>query len=200
MARVVDRKARRDELISAAARVFADQGVANTSVSDIVGAAGIAQGTFYLYFQSKDDVVLAVVERFADTMMTALEEAVGRQPFSAVDQLRALCAALGDLTSLPGAADLSGFLHARENRAIHDRLDEHLTPRLVPIVQRVVEHGVEQGLFSVSDPRAAAWFVIGGLRSVEWLELPLLELPLALSAATDLALRVLGWRGAPTWA
>jgi AcrR family transcriptional regulator len=198
VARVVDRKARREEFVSAATRVFADQGVANTSVSDIVGAAGVAQGTFYLYFQTKDDIVLAVVDRFADTMMAALEEAVDNTPSSAVDELGALCRVLGDLTSLPGAADLSGFLHAPENRSVHDRLDEHLTPRLVPIVQRVVEHGVAQGAFSVPDTRAAAWFVIGGLRSVEWLGVSLAELPSALAAATDLALRVLGWMGEPT--
>jgi TetR/AcrR family transcriptional regulator, fatty acid metabolism regulator protein len=195
MARVVDRQARRDELVSAAARVFADQGVANTAVSDIVGTAGVAQGTFYLYFQTKDDIVLAVVERFADGMMTALEEAVDKEASSAVDELRALGRALSDLTSLPGAADISRFLHLPENRPLHDRLDEHLTPRLTPIVKRVVEHGVAQGVFSVPDPQAAAWFVLGGLRSVEWAGVPLAGLPAALDAATDLALRVLGWTG-----
>jgi AcrR family transcriptional regulator len=197
MPRVIDRQARRDELVSAAARVFAEQGVANTPVSDIVRAAGVAQGTFYLYFQSKDDVVLGVVEHFASQMVASLEKAVDQHSSSAVDELRALSRVLADLTSVPGAADLSGFLHAPENRALHDRLDEHLTPRLASLVERVVERGVAQGVFIVPDTRAAAWFVLGGLRSVEWLGLPLSELPDALSGATDLALRVLGWTGAP---
>ena len=73
MPRVVDRTARRAELTSAAARVFAERGVANTAVSDIVKAAGVAQGTFYLYFDSKDDVVLAVVEQIGDDMLAAIE-------------------------------------------------------------------------------------------------------------------------------
>jgi len=198
MPRTVDRKVRFDGIVSAAALVFAEQGVAGTSVSDIVKGAGVAQGTFYLYFKSKDDVVLAVVERFVDTMIAALEDAVTRPAPSAIDEFRALCMALGDLTAMPGAADLSSFLHSPQNRAMHDRLADQLTPRLVPIVQRVIKRGVAQGVFAVPDTRAAAWFVIGGLQSIELLGVSLAELPSALSAATYLALRVLSCTGAPT--
>jgi AcrR family transcriptional regulator len=197
MPRTVDRKVRFEGLVSAAAQVFAQQGVAATSVSDIVKAAGVAQGTFYLYFDSKDDVVLAVVERFVDTMIAALEEAINRPATSAIEEFRALCTALGDLTALPGAADLSQFLHAPQNRAIHDRMADQLTPRLVPVVQGVIERGVAQGVFAVPDASAAAWFVIGGLQSIELVGVPLFELPSALSAATVLALRVLGCAGDP---
>jgi AcrR family transcriptional regulator len=195
MPRTFDRKIRFDGLVSAAAQVFAEQGVAGTSVSDIVKAAGVAQGTFYLYFDSKDDVVLAVVERFVDITIAALEEAIARPATSAIDEFRALCKALGDLTALPGAADLSAFLHAPQNRAIHDRMADQLTPRLVPAVQGVIERGVAQGVFAVADTLAAAWFVIGGLQSIELVGVPLSELPSALSAATGLALRVLGYSG-----
>lgn len=59
----VDRAVKRAELAGAAARVFGERGVAGTAVSDIVKAAGVAQGTFYPYFDSKDDVLLAVAER-----------------------------------------------------------------------------------------------------------------------------------------
>ena len=69
MPRVVDREARRAELVSAAAAVFARRGVANTAVSDIVKAAGVAQGTFYLYFDSKDAAILAVVEQVLDDVV-----------------------------------------------------------------------------------------------------------------------------------
>ena len=76
MPRTVDRQARRAEIVSAAAVAFAEQGVACTAVSDIVKAAGVAQGTFYLYFESKDDVVLAVAELFGDALIGAIEGAV----------------------------------------------------------------------------------------------------------------------------
>jgi AcrR family transcriptional regulator len=197
MPRTVDRKARRAELVAAAADTFAVRGVANTPVSEIVKAAGVAQGTFYLYFKSKDDMVLAVVERFADTMVDSLRKVVALPRASAVEELRALCTALGDLTTVPGVTELIEFAHGPENRAIHDRLVEQFTPKLVPILLEVIEHGVAQGVFSVPDPLAAAWFVLAGLQSVELSRVPLAEMPQALTKESTLALRVLGHGEAP---
>ena len=197
MPRTVDRKARFDGLVSAAERAFLSQGVADTPVSDIAKAAGVAQGTFYLYFDSKDDIVVAVVDRLVETVIASLEKAVAGPAGSAIEEFRGLCAALGDLTSVPGADGLVEFMHAPQNRALHDRLADQLSPRLVPIVQQVIERGIAQGVFSVPDPRAAAWFVMCGLQSVELSGVVLADLPSALSAATELALRSLGCSGAP---
>jgi AcrR family transcriptional regulator len=193
MPRIVDRAARRAELASAAAGVFAQRGVANTAVSDIVAAAGVAQGTFYLYFDSKDDVLLAVVERMVDQMVSALEAADVAPGATAVERLRAL----GDLLSAferdPGAAEIVDLLHHPDNRPLHDRLAEHLTPRLLPVVESIVERGVAEGSFDVPDVRAAAWFVLGGLQGAELAGTPAAEMPAALAASTALALRALGY-------
>ena len=102
MPRVVDREARRAELVSAAAAVFAQRGVANTAVSDIVKAAGVAQGTFYLYFDSKDDAVLAVVERMADAIIESMAARV-EAGSSAVDKLLVLRDVLSEAAAEPEA-------------------------------------------------------------------------------------------------
>jgi AcrR family transcriptional regulator len=195
MPRVVDREARRAALVAAAATVFTERGVAHSTVSDIVKAAGVAQGTFYLYFESKDDVVLAVAERFGDTMVERIERAVAAPGSPAVEKLLVLRDTFGDSTALESASDLIDIMHRPGNRAIHDRLAEHLTPRLVVLVESIVEQGVSEGVFAVPDTVAAAWFVLGGLRSAELSGVSLAELPAALAAATELALRALGYTG-----
>jgi AcrR family transcriptional regulator len=197
VSRVVNRKVRRAELVSAAARVFAQRGVANTAVSDIVKAAGVAQGTFYLYFESKDDAVLAVAERFGDTLIEGIERAVAAPHRPAVEKLLALGDTLSDSTTIVEASELIDIMHRPGNRAIHDRLAEHLTPRLVAIVEGIVAQGVAEGAFAVPDVAAAAWFVLGGLRSAELSGVPLAGMPAALEQATALALRALGYSGPP---
>jgi TetR/AcrR family fatty acid metabolism transcriptional regulator len=194
MARVVDRGARRAKLVSAAATLFARQGVANTAVSDIVKAAGVAQGTFYLYFASKDDAVLAVVERIADQIIDAATARIetGR---SAVEKLLLLSAVLSQVAQEPGSADLIDVMHRAENRALHDRLAEGMLPRLVPLLEEVVEQGRAEGVFDVPDTRSAAWFVLAGLRGVELAGTAVPEMPRALELATELALRALGYEG-----
>ena len=64
MARITkDPVVRRNEIIDAAEKLFYSVGYDETSVSDIVKAIGVAQGTFYNYFTSKDAVLEALVQR-----------------------------------------------------------------------------------------------------------------------------------------
>ncbi len=188
------RDTRYAELVSAAAATFAERGVQNTLVSDIVKAAGVAQGTFYLYFKTKDDVVLAVVDSIVDRLQASLEAAVAGEGISAVERLRLLCDALGSLTAVPGTTEIVDFMHAPENRPLHDRLVASLAPKLVDLMAGVIRQGVAEGSFDVPDPRAAAWFVLAGLQGTELSGTPVAEAPQALGSAAVLALRALGYQ------
>ncbi len=191
-----DPAARRAELASAAAACFADRGVANTAVSDIVKAAGVAQGTFYLYFDTKDDVVLAVVDRIGAQMVAEIESAVSAAGTTALDKFLGLRDVLIRFDEDAAALALADFIHRPENRALHDRLAEHLVPALLPLVESIVAQGVAEGVFDVPDARAAAWFVMAGLQSVELAGTPAARMPAAIESATQLALRALGYPGA----
>lgn len=193
----VDRAAKRAELAATAARVFDERGVAGTAVSDIVRAAGVAQGTFYLYFDSKDDVLLAVAEAFVAEVGASVEASILGSDAPAPERLRSLVAALNGLVADPTKAAMAELLHRPENGALHDRLTEPLGQRLVILVKEIVAQGVREGSMSVPDAGAAAWFVLGGLQSVERAGTPIAELPVALDAAMVLALRALGVRGTP---
>ena len=190
--RTINKHERRAQLVAAATEAFARQGVAATSVADIVRAAGVAQGTFYLYFTSKDDVILAVVAGVAETMLTSLQGRLDTAEMPAKDRLRAFGRLLGDLARYGELSDVTDFIHRPENRTLHDRFAEHLLPRLVPLMEQLVADGVTDGSFRVADPRAAAWFVLGGLQSVELAGTPHAALPEAIDAAIDLALAALG--------
>lgn len=195
MPKIVDRIARRAELSSAAMAVFAERGVAGTTISDIVKAAGVAQGTFYLYFDSKSDVVVAVVDQIADMMLVAIEAAVSTAGATAVEKLLGLRDVLTGFDADRGAVELADFIHRPENRALHDRLTGHLATRMVSLVEEIVVQGVAEGVFDVPDPHAAAWFVGAGLQGVELAGTPAAQMPAAIEAATTLALRALGYKG-----
>jgi len=195
MARSSDRSARRAELVAAAARVFAERGVAKTTVSDIVRAAGVAQGTFYLYFPAKDDAVLAVVDEMADAVIARITAAVEAAGSTAVEQFLGLRDALSSFDAEPASVELADFVHRPENRALHDRMAERFTPAILPLMESIVAQGVAEGTFRVRDTRAAAWFVLGGLQSAELAGTPAAEMPAAITAATGYALRALGYTG-----
>jgi AcrR family transcriptional regulator len=190
-ARRSDKEARRLQLLAGAAQAFAEKGVAGTTVSDIAKAAGLAQGTLYLYFASKDDVVNAVVEQMVDGMVVSVERAVA-ETTGAVARFLALRDALMATASDPAGRELVEIYHRPENAAVHHRMAERIGPRLIPVVERIVVDGVGEGVFVAKDPTVAAWFVLGGLQALEAAATEADAMPDAIAQVTDLALRALG--------
>ncbi|PFK47793.1 TetR family transcriptional regulator [Bacillus cereus] len=74
---------KKEKIVYAAMEVFQEKGVEKTKISDIVKLAGIAQGTFYLYFPSKLSVMPAIAEVMVEKMICAVKEKVQNgEPFS----------------------------------------------------------------------------------------------------------------------
>jgi TetR/AcrR family transcriptional regulator, fatty acid metabolism regulator protein len=78
-ARALARADRHEAILRAATKVFAERGFFNAQVADVARAAGVAAGTVYLYFRSKDDLLVSIFER---TMREAIAE--GRAALSEV--------------------------------------------------------------------------------------------------------------------
>ena len=74
MPKIVDKAKMRDDILDAALGVFVQKGYHASSVSDIARAAGLAKGTLYIYFDSKDAMTTAIVDRH----FASLEEQITR--------------------------------------------------------------------------------------------------------------------------
>lgn len=66
--KIVDKEAKKHEILTAAMQVFAKKGVANTKMSDVAEAAGIGKGTIYEYYENKDDIFAEAFHHFMDVM------------------------------------------------------------------------------------------------------------------------------------
>lgn len=73
-----EKEARRQEILAAAARLWAEQAFAALSMAEIARAAGLAKGTLYLYFRTKEELFLAMVEGELLAWFEELDEALGR--------------------------------------------------------------------------------------------------------------------------
>jgi AcrR family transcriptional regulator len=98
MTRTKPAEQRRAELLAAGQALFLAKGIAGTSLDDITQRAGVSKGLFYLYFASKEDLVLALREQFsrdlADRMSAAIEAVPADPPTAWADRLDA-CARAG---------------------------------------------------------------------------------------------------------
>ncbi|HEX6817252.1 MAG TPA: TetR family transcriptional regulator [Ktedonobacterales bacterium] len=100
---------RRAALLRAAREVLAEKGLDAARVSEIVARAGVAQGTFYLYFPSKYSLVVALTEQVMDQVLVAVEEAV-----AGTSTLREAIAAgvTAAFRATEGYRDIIGTLHS----------------------------------------------------------------------------------------
>ena len=74
-----NKKIKREAILDAAFLLFTTKGLTKTSVADITAAAGVAKGTFYLYFQDKGAVMQALLGRVSYQLLNNACEAVERQ-------------------------------------------------------------------------------------------------------------------------
>ena len=179
--------------MDAALAVFSSRGVAATSVDDIVQAAGVAKGTFYLYFGTKDDIVNAVAERMIDTVADRVEAAAGMPDLSPIDRVLALSQALQDVGGAPYEGELVKTFHRPENRAVHDRVSERIIARLAPTLCGIIADGTAANLFRPQDPRFAAAFVLGSFSALHHVVTSPADMPAAVAELDAFILRGLGY-------
>lgn len=67
-------------IIDAALELFAEKGIEATSVQQITALCGISKGAFYLSFKSKDELILAIIEHFMNTIIQKVDQAVTNTP------------------------------------------------------------------------------------------------------------------------
>ena len=181
--------------MDAALLAFATNGVAGTSVDDIVRAAGVAKGTFYLYFETRDDIVTAVAERLVEGVGRAMDEALAARGRTAADRIRGIAGAMATVGSDRVERELVEALHRPGNLAVHDRLSGRIVDRLAPAVTSVIEDGVAAGEFVAQDPRQSAAFVLACFASLHDLVGEPEDLPAAVEGINAFILRGLGHHG-----
>lgn len=196
MARVKkDPEERKTEIFEAAKRLFAENGYDKTTVSDIVKEVGVSQGTFYWYFDSKEAILEAVADDFASKMYDSLEAILSDERVDAGVKLERFFK-LMDKAGREGG-QLVEELHAPEHRRHHEMMAKRLGNRMILLVRGLIIEGIEEGLFDVPDPEAAALFIIvpGVFANVDF-EIPLVSQMSKrrwVKAYRDMAYRILGY-------
>ncbi len=138
---------RKQELLQIAYRMFITRGYENTSVDEIIEEAGIAKGTYYYHFPSKEQTLEQVID-----MMLDAEEEHARTVMAA--DMTIPQKVVGVIASFrPDASEttITDALHAPENIVMHDKTERKLRERIVPIISELVEQGIEEGIFNCKD-------------------------------------------------
>lgn len=86
MNRRLDPETRRDELLEAASDLFLENGYRDTSVNSIVESIGVSKGTFYYYFDSKEDVLEELGEKLSGPIYRKIDEITEKDSLNAIEK------------------------------------------------------------------------------------------------------------------
>lgn len=149
-----DPDVRKHELIDAARTLFLEKGYNETSVSDIVKSVGVAQGTFYYHFKSKNDILDEVSEKIFERLEKDIGEILMEPSKKASGRINDMLNSLFSYRrSLDGILEL---LHTDSNLALHDRLSRKTQDQLTRMFARAMKQGIKAGEFIITQPDETA--------------------------------------------
>ena len=150
----------RARLKEAALVSFGRRGLRGTTVGELAEAAAISKGAFYRFYDSKEDLFLALLDDSERTMHAELEQAVRADPVGAVDYL--VDSAVHALTRHPLLATLLSEEGMRLLRTVPAERRTRLLDRDVRLVDRLMQVMAEAG----TDPGVPQRVFVGLLRSL----------------------------------
>lgn len=148
---------RRQQLLDVSRERFLKDGYAATSVASIVRAAGVAQGTFYLYFPSKQALLAELRRGVFKSYAAALPDRVDPdRPADALlaDTVARILGVLSDNLPLERVFREAESAEATQRAALQGRA------RLAGIADALLRAGIDQGVFSTDDPALAGRFIV----------------------------------------
>ncbi|MBN1797758.1 MAG: TetR/AcrR family transcriptional regulator [Spirochaetales bacterium] len=153
-----DPEERRKEIIQTALKLFLKKGYAHTAVSEIVKNINVAQGTFYHYFKSKEDILDAIIETYITSILDEIETVAGDKNLTALEKLEQISYA-----QLRVNQRFNMNLHSIKGVDIHERLIAQVVKKIVPIMADIVSEGAKAGVFNVKYPLVATEiFMVAG--------------------------------------
>ena len=149
---------RKNEILDVAEQLFAEKGFDNASTNDIINKIGIARGTLYHHFASKEEILDAMVERMTSRSISRAAAVIADK---SVPLLERLSAAVISLSLNSGAgAEVFEQIHRPQNALLHQKMQERLMSGVVPLIAKLVEEGNADGTFDSPYPDEAAEMIM----------------------------------------
>ncbi|RLL47927.1 TetR/AcrR family transcriptional regulator [Oceanobacillus piezotolerans] len=134
------------QIIDAAVRVIAENGYHGSQVSKIAKAAGVADGTIYLYFKNKEDILVTVFqEKMGQFIERTIDEINNRK--TAIDKLATLIEMhIKQLSSNHHLAIVTQLELRQSNYDLRIQINQVLKPYLT-VIDNIIKEGMEEGGF-----------------------------------------------------
>ncbi len=152
---------RRADIVKAARLLFQTRDYEQTTMQDVMQYLGIAKGTIYYYFKSKEELLEAVINDIVDERIEQMQTILATAGGNALDRLRALITA-GNMTDEND--EILTQLHHPANYGMHARLLAAALQKQAPLYAALFQQGCDEGLFQTDTPLETAEFILSAVQ------------------------------------
>jgi AcrR family transcriptional regulator len=153
---------RRDAFLDVAQRFVQTKGYEAMSIQDVLNELEASKGAFYHYFDSKQALLEAVIERFADDAIATLAPVLGNNEMPALRKLEAIFAGIarwkGDRKEFVLA--IIEVWNSDGNAIVREKLRRLTERRLLPLLSPVIKQGIDEGTFAADSPEETAMVLV----------------------------------------
>ncbi|WP_152393205.1 TetR/AcrR family transcriptional regulator [Paenibacillus guangzhouensis] len=147
---VKEAEQRRNEILDAADALFGQKGFDGTSTNDILEKVGIARGTLYYHFKSKEDIMDALIQRYSDRILGAAQQIASDQSIPVVERVIRTILAM----NLSGESSdvIMDHIHKPQNALMHQKIQKFIFNGVPPILTGIIREGIAEGMFNTPYP------------------------------------------------
>ncbi|MDO4330701.1 MAG: TetR/AcrR family transcriptional regulator [Lachnospiraceae bacterium] len=152
---------KRDLILDAMQELMSTSSVQTISVSDIAQKAGIGKGSIYYYFNSKNDMIEAVIERSYSRVLDEGQALVDSQDMGAFEKMEIIYrACLDSSLELKRQEALNTFNEQQQSALIHQKFVGIIITRLEPILTDIIRQGIAEGKIRCEFPEETARIIL----------------------------------------
>ena len=148
---------RKDQIMNAAEEVFSQKGFSDARMDDIAEETGLSKGTLYLYYKSKNDLIIAILDRIFQREFRTFEN-LDLASMSATDAIWTFAETTSNdvkmmMHLLPITYEFMGL--AFRNKFVQKAFKAYFN-RYMDILVPIIQHGIDTGEFRTADPKEIA--------------------------------------------
>lgn len=164
MRTVKDADVRKQEILDAAETLFNSNGFDATTISDIINSVGVARGTIYYHFKSKEDILDALIRRQEAQLLAAARLVAADKSIPVLERLVKAVMAMN--CDKEGTSEITRQMHKPQNALMHQKSHQAMIEGVPPVLMEIIEEGIAEGLFNTPYPYESLEMIIAHTNTV----------------------------------
>ncbi len=152
---------RRNTILNEAEKLFIEEGFEKATVKEIAERAGVAKGTFYYYFDTKEDIINALLDKRYSNTEEKAQHILENDKYTPLEKLEKVILRL--IFTRQGNFKVYEFFKIDENAKFMKKRNKEFWNKFIPVFTKIVKEGIEKGEFHTDYPEEVTEILFMGI-------------------------------------